>query len=188
MTLKHLEDHIEKAITIGQASRIGHGVAIRHERNQIALLEYMASQGIAAEINLTSNDEIMGVKGADSPFSVYFAHQVPIVLSTDDEGIFAHYLVRKNMNVLPRSSRLPISMLKNFSRNSLEYSFLAGASLWLDYQTLLPVDVCAEDGQLPSNPSEACLAFLGDHDKAGVQWTLEQRFIDFEAPYLNKQL
>ena len=39
------------------------------------------------EINLTSNDQILGVRGADHPFPVYRAAGVPTVLSTDDEGV-----------------------------------------------------------------------------------------------------
>jgi hypothetical protein len=39
------------------------------------------------EINLTSNDQILGVHGAMHPFPAYRAAGVPTVLSTDDEGV-----------------------------------------------------------------------------------------------------
>ena len=39
------------------------------------------------EVNLTSNDVILGIKGTDHPLAAYRAAHVPWALSTDDEGV-----------------------------------------------------------------------------------------------------
>jgi hypothetical protein len=51
------------------------------------LLTLLAVEGTLVEINLTSNDRVLGVKDAEHPFLDYFSHDVPVALSTDDEGI-----------------------------------------------------------------------------------------------------
>jgi hypothetical protein len=49
------------------------------------LLTLLAVEGTLVEINLTSNDRVLGVKDAEHPFLDYFSHDVPVALSTDDE-------------------------------------------------------------------------------------------------------
>jgi adenosine deaminase len=46
----------------------------------------MAAKKVLVEINLTSN-EVLGVSGKNHPFPIYREFGVPVVLSTDDEGI-----------------------------------------------------------------------------------------------------
>ncbi len=82
-----LRSHIRDAIEIGGASRIGHGVDIPYETDAPQLLARMARDRIAVEINLTSNDTILGVSGRNHPLALYRAAGVPVVLSTDDEGV-----------------------------------------------------------------------------------------------------
>ena len=53
--------HIREAVEKGHAERIGHGVDIMEEANAIDLLKEMAKNGVMVEINLTSNDVILGV-------------------------------------------------------------------------------------------------------------------------------
>jgi len=81
-----LTDHIEQAVAVG-AKRIGHGTGIAFEDQAEDTMARMAKEGIAVEINLTSNAVILGVKGKDHPLNLYRAHGVPVVLSTDDQGV-----------------------------------------------------------------------------------------------------
>ncbi len=67
--------------------------------------------------------------------------------------------------------------LKTLVRNSLEYSFLPGASLWRQTVPFAMVETCA--GQ--PLPSPACRDFLGHSEKAAAQWRLESEFARFEA-------
>ena len=47
----------------------------------------MAARHVMVEINLTSNDVILGVSGRDHPLPLYRSSGVPVALSTDDEGV-----------------------------------------------------------------------------------------------------
>ena len=84
---KDLDFHITDAVMTAGAKRIGHGVAIRDERDARRLLRTMRDRGISAEVSLTSNQQILGIDRQSSQFLVYRAAGVPVVLSTDDEGV-----------------------------------------------------------------------------------------------------
>lgn len=84
---RHLRSHIRDAVEIAQASRIGHGISIMHEDRPYQLLKTMAVRPVLVEINFTSNDIILDVKGKDHPFPAYLKHGVPLAISTDDEGV-----------------------------------------------------------------------------------------------------
>lgn len=60
---EELRFHIREAVEVAGARRIGQGVAIMHEDDPIGLLEEMARREVLVEINLTSNDGILGVTG-----------------------------------------------------------------------------------------------------------------------------
>jgi adenosine deaminase len=62
-----LKFHIRDAIEQGHAERIGHGVDVMDEDQPYELLKEMAAKRIMVEINLTSNDVILNVKGPDHP-------------------------------------------------------------------------------------------------------------------------
>jgi adenosine deaminase len=66
------------------------------------------------------------------------------------------------------------------ARESLEHSFLPGASLWADIDHARLTVACAHDGTLSS---AACKALLGKSEKARLQWRLEQEFEAFEKHY-----
>lgn len=115
-------DHIAQAIAAG-AQRIGHGVDIAGEENAEATMARMAREGIAVEINLTSNDVILGVKGDAHPLGLYRHHGVPFVLSTDDAGVLRSDMTGEYVRAV-REQGLTYRDLKQASRNSLTYSFL----------------------------------------------------------------
>ncbi|MCD6045925.1 MAG: add [Gammaproteobacteria bacterium] len=118
-----LQFHIHDAITVGHAERIGHGVDIAYEDNAEALVKMMAQQNIAVEVNLTSNDWLLNVKGAAHPLHYYLHHQVPVVLSTDDEGILRTDLTREYARGVMEQN-LDYPQLKRITRNTIKYSFL----------------------------------------------------------------
>ena len=119
----HLKFHIRDAIETAGAKRIGHGVAIPFEENSPELLEKMAREKILVEINLTSNDVILGIAGDDHPFSLYRAAGVPMAFSTDDEGVSRIDLTHEYQRAV-ETYALTYADLKAFSRNSISYSFL----------------------------------------------------------------
>src|SRR5690606_34830080 len=84
---KDLGFHISDAITTGNASRIGHGVAIKEEEGWENTLAIMREKDIPVEILLTSNEQILNISGPTHPVSVYLSHDVPVTLATDDPGV-----------------------------------------------------------------------------------------------------
>ncbi len=176
-----LRFHIRQAVEIAGAERIGHGVDVMYEDNARQLLQELADKHIMVEINLSSNEGILGVKGDEHPFPVYRSAHVPVALSTDDEGVsridITHEYVRAAIDY-----NLSYRDLKQLARTGIEHSFLPGASLWIkpdDYR--LMVGACRTDftGKIPAS----CADFLGNSQKAAAQWELERRFGAFEAKF-----
>jgi len=163
---RDLTFHINQAVMVAGAKRIGHGVDIAYEHDAPGLLKRMARDKVAVEINLTSNDVILGVKGADHPLSLYRQAGVPVVLSTDDEGVSRIDLTNEYVRAATEHG-LRYADLKAMARDSLEYAFLPGKSLRGAVE-------CAK-------PGTACDVFLNKNLKAAMQWRLEKDFEAFEA-------
>jgi adenosine deaminase len=117
--------HIRQAVEVAGARRIGHGVALGFEQRSAELLEEMRKKPVAVEINLTSNDVILGVRGKDHPLMAYLGAHVPVALSTDDMGVSRIDLSNEYLRAA-RDYPLGYRALKRIARNSLEYSFLKG--------------------------------------------------------------
>lgn len=175
--------HIRQALEVAGADRIGHGVDVMFEDRPIDLLKLMAAKDVLVEINLTSNESVLGVAGKHHPFEMYRRHGVPVALSTDDEGIERIDLTHEYVRAV-ETYDLSYADLKQLARASIEYSFLAGASLWRARNVFAsPVSDCDSDPLGGDQPSPACLAFIGSSDKAKQQWELERRFAAFEAGF-----
>ena len=176
-----LHFHIREAVDLGHAERIGHGVDVMYETEPQALLKEMATRHIMVEINLTSNDVILGIVAPWHPLPLYRAAGVPIALSTDDEGVsridltneYARAAMEFNLSYLD---------LKSSARTSLEHSFLPGVSLWQKPDVFTQtVSACAGQPLGSSNPAPRCLTFLQSNEKAAEQWQLEHRYDEFES-------
>ncbi|MCU1250311.1 MAG: adenosine/AMP deaminase [Edaphobacter sp.] len=176
-----LRFHIREAVDLGHAERIGHGVDVMYENEPQALLKEMAARHIMVEINLTSNDVILGVNAPWHPLPTYRAAGVPIALSTDDEGVSRIDLTHEYTRAAIEFN-LSYLDLKSSARTSLEHSFLPGPSLWqrpdIFTQT---VPACAGQPLGAANPTPKCLSFLQSSEKAAEQWQLEHRYDLFES-------
>jgi adenosine deaminase len=176
--------HIRMAVEQGHAERIGHGVDVMFEDRPWELMKEMADRHVMVELNLTSNDVILNVKGNEHPFMLYRRAGVPMALSTDDEGVSRIDLTHEYVRA---ADTYPLNYhdLKLMVRTSIEHGFLPGASLWervTPEKLETPVAACR--GQLGSeNPSGACAALVQASEKAQQQWELERRFHDFEANF-----
>lgn len=175
-----LRDHIRQAVEVGGAERIGHGVDIGYETDATGLLREMAQKHIMVEINLTSNDAILGVKGAQHPLHTYMAAHVPVALSTDDEGVSRIDMTHEYVKGVEEQG-LSYADLKRMARTSIEHSFLPGDSLWLKPDNFTRVKAgCA--GQDPTESATGdCSTLLKSSEKAAQQWELERRFAVFES-------
>jgi adenosine deaminase len=173
-----LRFHIREAVELGHAERIGHGVDVMYEENPQALLAEMARRHVMVEINLTSNDVILGIRGAQHPLPDYLAAGVPVALSTDDEGVSRIDLTHEYVRAVTEFG-LGYAELKQSARTSLEHSFLPGASLWAAADEFtVPVKAC---GAVADRPGAACSAYLARSERAAAQWDLEARLRIFEA-------
>lgn len=117
-----LQSHIRQAIETGHAQRIGHGVSVMQEDRPLDLLRQMAQKKIAVEICLTSNDLILGVRGSHHPFPVYRKYGVPVVISTDDEGVSRSDMTHEYLRAV-EGYGLTYAELKKIVRDSIIYSF-----------------------------------------------------------------
>lgn len=177
-----LRFHIRNAVEIAHAQRIGHGVDITHETDKEELLNEMAQKHILVEINLSSNAAILNVEGKMHPILLYMQHNVPVALSTDDEGVLRINLDHEYERAV-RTYHFSYATLKNLSRNSLYYSFLPGPNLWVDDRYLHVNLACENDFFKNDKPSQTCQNFLNTSTKATQQWLLEQKFHAFEDKY-----
>jgi adenosine deaminase len=178
-----LRFHIRQAVELGHAERIGHGVDVMYENDAPALLKELAQKHVMVEINLSSNEAILGVKGIDHPFPLYRAAHVPIAFSTDDEGVsridITHEYVRAALDY-----HLGYEDLKQMARTGMEHDFLSGQSLWAAPDVFTaPVAACKAQPLGAEKPSATCKSFLDGSEKAAAQWELERRFRVFEAKF-----
>ncbi|WP_158941696.1 adenosine deaminase [Granulicella sp. S190] len=176
-----LRFHIREAVDLGHAERIGHGVDVMYENEPQALLKELADRHIMVEINLTSNDVILGVTAPWHPLPSYRAAGVPFALSTDDEGVSRIDLTNEYTRAAMEFN-LSYLDLKQSARTSLEHNFLPGASLWQQPDVFTKtVPACAGLPLGSEKPSSNCLSFLQANEKAAEQWELEHRYERFES-------
>ena len=182
MPPEHLGWHIRDAVEIAGAKRIGHGIDISYDPQMYVTLGKMRQREVAVEINLTSNDVILGVSGENHPINIYLEEDVPITISTDDEGVSRIDLTHEYQRAV-QTYDLDYQTVKGISRNALQYSFLDGAALFQNPKIGLLTESCATG--LPADPGDGstCAEFISQSQKATKQWELERRFILFEAAF-----
>ncbi len=168
-----MQNHIRDSVLIAGAERIGHGVDIARERDAVDLLRTMAARPVAVEICLSSNDVILGVSGKQHPLRLYMRSGVPVMLATDDPGVARTDMTTEWQRAVEEHGAT-YEELKRFARNSIELSFIEGASLWTDRAYSTRTAACRDEG------SEACRTFLDASPKARVQMRLEHRLHEFE--------
>ena len=180
---RDLRFHIRQAVKIAHAERIGHGVDVMDETNAEGLLRELAEGHVMVEINLTSNQLILGISGAEHPFPMYRAAHVPVALSTDDEGV-SRIDITHEYEMAALEYHLGYADLKQLARTSMEHDFLPGESLWAEPDEFgVAVTACRGQALGGDQPTPACKDFLAASQKAAAQWELERRFRRYEAQF-----
>ena len=183
VTYEGLCCHVRLAVEEAHAERVGHGVDVMYENRPYDLLKEMSAKHVMVEINLTSNEVVLGVSGKSHPLPIYRKFGVPVALSTDDEGVSRIDLTHEYVRAV-ETYALSYADLKQMVRTSLEHSFLAGASLWNSPDAFTKtVSTCAREKPGDDKPSAACATFLKSSEKAQQQWELERRFTAFESTF-----
>jgi adenosine deaminase len=172
-----MRNHVRDSVLIAKAERIGHGVDIARETDALELLRTMAARPVAVEVCLTSNDVILGVTGKQHPLRLYLRSGVPVVLGTDDPGVARTDMTTEWQRAVEEHG-VSYADLKRFARNSIEFSFIEGASLWTSPAYSSRVAACNEA------TVASCHSFLDASPKARVQMRLEQRLREFEESEL----
>jgi adenosine deaminase/adenosine deaminase CECR1 len=95
-----------------------------YESEADTLLKKISHERIAVEINLTSNEFIAGVSGQSHPITIYIQRNIPIVISTDDEGVSRSTMSNEYLLFISRY-KPSYSFLKNTVYNSIQFSFLS---------------------------------------------------------------
>ena len=120
---KDLTFHVEEALNIAKAERIGHGVDITYEKDALSLLKEI-KQNAVVEINFSSNAFILGVKGKDHPYLLYRDYGVPLIIATDDSGVSRNNLSHEYV-ILATQYHPDYATVKSYVFNSIAYSFLS---------------------------------------------------------------
>jgi adenosine deaminase len=170
--------HIRASIEQGHAQRIGHGVDVMQESDPESLLRMMARENVLVEICLTSNDVILNVTGDQHPLPMYLKFGVPVALATDDPGV-SRGDITQEFERAAASYHLSYRELKKFARNSLEYSFLPGESLWKSRGSYEMKSTCAGVESMSSS-RPACEQLLRNNPKAQAELKLELTLDEFE--------
>lgn len=173
-----LSYHIHDALMTAHAERIGHGTAIAFEDNAEETLAYMKQHDIPVEVNLTSNEDILNSTPLTHPLPLYLNHGVPVVLSTDDEGILRSSLTDEYLKAIEHYG-LDYNTLKQINRNGLSYAFLNGQSIWRVNNKAIPVKAC-QKALKTMKLDESCQSYLDHNAKARHQWNLEFALYRFE--------
>ena len=78
----------------------------------------------AVEINLTSNEFILGVKDDDHSFMLYRRTDVPIVIATDEPGGILRTNLTQQYVLVALRYGLDYYEIKKFVRNSIHFAFM----------------------------------------------------------------
>lgn len=175
-----LRSHVRDAVVVGHAERIGHGVDITGETSAGETLRMMAERHVLVEVAFTGNEQVLGVKGADHPFTLYRRSGVPVAPVTDNEGVSRTDLTEQYQQAVTTHD-LGYADLKTMARAALQHAFLQGEDLWRGFADFRPGDACAREQPGAASPrSSRCKALLRSSRKARAQWDQEAGFRRFE--------
>ncbi|CAH0402697.1 unnamed protein product [Chilo suppressalis] len=122
------DENLVDAILLG-AKRLGHAYALpKHP----LLMKEVIKNNIGLEVNVVSNTVLSLVRDLrNHPLSVFFANDLPVVLSSDDPGAWEADPITDDFYVAfmgVASKQSDLRMLKKLALNSLEYSALDNQS------------------------------------------------------------
>jgi adenosine deaminase len=93
------------------------------EDDPYELLRLMAARKVLVEIALTSNDQILDVRGDRHPLRLYLKYGVPVAIVTDDMGVARSTHTQEFVKAVEEHG-LDYPTLKRLVRNSLDYAFV----------------------------------------------------------------
>ncbi len=120
---ENLGTHIKQSLVLNNLKRIGHAVDIIYDNEFTHTIRKMQSKGVAVEINLTSNEFILGVADDLHPVEIYHRNGIPIVICTDDEGVL-RTSITEQFALLAHRYKFSYGEVKALVRNSLLHAHI----------------------------------------------------------------
>lgn len=118
------DENLIDAILLG-TRRIGHGYALLKHPNLLSIIQ---QKDIAIEVNVISNNVLSLVSDVrNHPLATYLALGLPVVLSSDDPGVWGADPLSHDFYVTfvgVASKRSDLRLLKQLAINSIKYSAL----------------------------------------------------------------
>ncbi|MGW2813808.1 adenosine deaminase [Streptomyces sp. NPDC001415] len=184
---RDLTFHINEAVTVAGADRIGHGVDFPREKNPAALAARMRQQHVLVEAPLISNAQILRVTGERHPLRSYLDAGVPVALATDDPGVSRSDLTAVFQQAVT-DQQLTVPQLRTLARASLDHAFIEGRNLWKEQDSYGAFAAPCTNDTADSHrlPSAGCRTFLAASPKASLQWKLEADWRDFLNRYAHR--
>jgi adenosine deaminase len=118
---ENLGIHIKQSLALNNLTRIGHAVDIIYDNEFTDTIKKIIEKKIAIEINLTSNEFILGVANDMHPIEIYYRNGIPIVICTDDEGVLRTSITEQYV-LLANRYKLEYTQIKEIVKNSITYS------------------------------------------------------------------
>src|SRR5580698_3918347 len=84
----------------------------------------MRKQNIPVEVNLSSNEFILKIRGLSHPITLYKQLGVPILICTDDGGVLRTSLTDQYVLLATRYPQFSYGDIKHIVYNSINYSFI----------------------------------------------------------------
>ena len=126
---ENLHFHIQEAVDIAGAKRIGHGTALAFEQDVLSLIERMKAKKTVIEINYHSNRFILGSTHKNHPLYLYHKANIPIVICTDDAGVLRTDHNGEFIQIALDFPSLTYNDFKEFAFNSINHSFIKGVEV-----------------------------------------------------------
>ena len=126
---ENLHFHIQEAVDIAGAKRIGHGTALAFEQDVLSLIERMKAKKTIVEINYLSNRFILGSTHKNHPLYLYHKAKIPIVICTDDAGVLRTDHNGEFIQIALDFPGLTYTDFKEFAFNSINHSFIKGVAV-----------------------------------------------------------
>ena len=173
--------HIRRAVLAGQADRIGHGVAVNSDPDPESLLELLRSKKVLVEVNLSSNQFILGVDAKVHPLMTFLQKGIPVAISTDDAGILRTNMSQEFLKAA-RDYTLSYAQIKQMVFDSLGYSFAGrksgGHTVHSD---------CLNAKKDKSKITQTCQESIMKDPKSILKQRLQDQFRDFEKKWFGSQ-
>ena len=187
-SFKETSFSLSEAITMVLPKRIGHGVSLAEQHCatldpqfqtcSAQLADLMNRNNMAIEVQYISNEVLLNTTSLTHPLPLYMKYGVPVVLATDDPGILKTDMTAQFVEIAYNYSSVSFDDLVTMTRNSLEYSFLPGKSLWQKSKTGKPIYL-TKVSQCQTTDSDTCKSYLQHNPKAAAQLQHENHLAEF---------